>query len=106
MSVTRANVQAPIDSKGTAVEKSTSPIPRDPAVIGPVPPTVYSDILALLQSLAEEAAHGKVQGLAVVVMRAGGSFDLMVRGSAREEAHHMAVVGMLTALQKAILEAH
>ena len=75
------------------------------AVIGP-PPPIYPETLALLQSLVDDAASGHVQGLAIVVLRDRGAYDLMIHGSAREEANHDAVVGMLTALQQSILEVH
>ena len=51
-------------------------------------------------------ARGGIEPPTIVVLRDGGAYDLMIRGSAREEANHDAVVGMLTALQQSILEVH
>lgn len=76
------------------------------AVAGPIPRATYSDTLGFLQVRTENAARNYVQGLAAVNPRDGGAYDLMVRGSAREEGNPMAVVGMLSAVHKPILEVH
>ena len=85
-----------IDSKAT--------VPSNVVAISGCAPRVSAETVSLLEQLLEEARAGTVTGLAVAVMRSGGSYDLRLRGNATENGNQMAVAGMLAALQKMALE--
>jgi hypothetical protein len=66
--------------------------------------TIREHTVSLLEQLLEEARAGTVTGLAVVVLRSKGNYDLRLRGNATESENQMSVAGMLAALQKMVLE--
>lgn len=81
-----------------------TPLPMGVTMLKPLPPPVSSETIQTLEKLLREAQKGKVSGLALVVLRADGRFDLHLRGAATEESNQMGVAGMLAALQKMTLE--
>lgn len=81
-----------------------SPLPMGVAVFKPMPRPVSGETVNTLERLLREAKEGKVAGLALVVLRSDGRFDLHLKGSATEESNQMGVAGMLAALQKMALE--
>lgn len=78
--------------------------PSNVVTIASRAPPVSAETVFLLEQLLEEARAGIVTGLAVVVLRSKGNYDLRLRGNAAENGNQMAVAGMLAALQKAVLE--
>lgn len=68
------------------------------------PRQVSTETVLLLEQLLEEAKAGSATGLAMVVLRPHGNYDLRVRGEATDAANQMSVAGMLAALQKMVLE--
>jgi hypothetical protein len=60
----------------------------------------------LLEQLLAEAKKGEINGVALVTLRNGGRYDLLLRGTALESANQLSVVGMLAARQKTVLELH
>jgi purine nucleoside permease len=73
-------------------------------VISACTPQVSAETVSLLEQLLEEARAGTVTGLAIAVLRSTGNYDLRLRGSATESGNQMSVAGMLSALQKMVLE--
>jgi hypothetical protein len=65
---------------------------------------VSADTVSLLEQLLEEARAGTVTGIAIAVLRAKGTYDVRLRGSATVNENIMSVAGMLAALQKMVLE--
>lgn len=80
------------------------PLPMGVAMFKPLPRPVSRETIQTLEKLSREAKEGQVSGLALVVLRADGRFDLYLRGTATEESNQMGVAGMLAALQKMTLE--
>jgi len=80
------------------------PLPMGVTVLKPLPRPVSGETIETLEKLLQEAKEGQVSGLALVVLRADGRFDLRLRGAATEESNQMGVAGMLAALQKMTLE--
>lgn len=80
------------------------PLPMGVAMFKPLPRPVSEETIETLEKLLQEAKEGQVSGLALVVLRADGRFDLHLRGAATEESNQMGVAGMLAALQKMTLE--
>ncbi len=91
-----------METDGTELHQS--PLPMGVAVVKPMPRPVSGETVGVLERLLGEAKEGKVAGLALVVLRSDGRFDLHLKGSATEESSQMGVAGMLAALQKMALE--
>jgi hypothetical protein len=67
-------------------------------------PQVSAETVTLLEQLLEEARAGTVIGLATVILRTKGNYDLRLRGVAAASGEQMSVAGMLAALQKMVLD--
>lgn len=83
---------------------SQVPLPMGVAMFKPSPRPVSGETIETLEKVLREAKEGQVSGLALVVLRADGRFDLHLRGAATEESNQMGMAGMLAALQKMTLE--
>ena len=67
---------------------------------------VSTNTVEILEQLLVDAKKGKVDGLALAVLRRDGKYDLVLRGSALDCTNQMGVAGMLAALQKMVLDMH
>jgi len=83
---------------------SNTAVPSNVVAISGGAPTVSTETVSLLEQLLEDARAGTVTGLAVVVLRTKGNYDVRLRGGATENGNKMSVAGMLAALQKMVLE--
>lgn len=70
------------------------------------PAKVSDETVDFLEELLAEAKSGKLVGLAVVALYLDGKYSLDLRGEARIEGNQMSVAGMLSGLQKIVLENH
>jgi hypothetical protein len=84
--------------------KEAATPPSNVVAIGRGTRQVPGELVSELEQLLEHARAGTVAGVALVVLRSGGSYDLLLRGDTADSGNQMAVAGMLSALQKMVLE--
>ncbi len=73
-------------------------------VAKPSQPQVCLKTVHLLRALLKQAEVGEVNGIVVATLESDGAYQLLLEGEALNTNNQMVVLGMLTALQKTILD--
>lgn len=73
-------------------------------VAKPPQPQVCLNTVVLLRALLKQAEAGKVNGIVAATFESDGAYQLLLEGEVLNANNQMVVLGMLTALQKSILD--
>lgn len=73
-------------------------------VAKPPQPQVCLKTVYLLRALLKQAETGKVNGIVAATLESDGAYQLLLEGEVLNADNQMVVLGILTALHKAILD--